>query len=138
MGLNNFILLSKGESKDTGRARHSILADVMESVIGAIYLDKGYEVTDKFILENISPLIVDIIKNKSWIDAKSMFQEKSQEVEGVTPHYDTLDEVGPDHDKVFVVGLHIGEELVSKGEGKSKQEAAQDAAAKGLIARDWS
>lgn len=137
IGLNKYILLSRGESKDTGRARHSILADVMESVIGAIYLDKGYEVVDEFILKNIAPLIDDIITNKSWIDAKSMFQEKAQEVVGVTPHYDTLDEVGPDHDKVFVVGVHLDDELVAKGEGKSKQEAAQEAAANGLEAKNW-
>jgi len=137
IGLNDHILLSRGEAKDTGRARHSILADVMESVIGAVYLDKGYDVADKFILENVAPLIDEIIKNKTWIDAKSMFQEKAQEIEGVTPHYDTLDEVGPDHDKIFVVGLYLGEALVAKGEGKSKQEAAQDAAGNGLVVKNW-
>ena len=137
IGLNKFILLSRGESRDTGRARHSILADVLESVIGAIYLDKGYAVADKFILENVAPLIDEIIENKTWIDAKSLFQEKAQEVDGVTPHYDTLDEVGPDHDKVFIVGVHILDDLIAKGEGKSKQEAAQVAAQNGLEAKGW-
>lgn len=137
IGLNDHILLSRGESKDTGRARHSILADVMESLIGAIYLDKGYEVVNKFILEHVSILIDDIIENKAWIDAKSMFQEKAQEIDGETPHYDTLEEKGPDHDKMFVVGVHVGEKLIAKGEGKSKQEAAQVAARNGLVARGW-
>jgi len=137
IGLNKYILLSRGESRDTGRARHSILADVMESLIGAIYIDKGYEVVDAFILKNIAPLIDEVIENKAWIDAKSMFQEKSQEIDGITPHYDTIEEKGPDHDKVFVVGLYLGDILISKGEGKSKQEAAQDAAKNGLVARSW-
>lgn len=137
LGLNKYILLSRGESKDTGRARHSILADVMEAVIGAVYLDKGYEVSNDFILKSIAPLIDDIIANKSWIDAKSMFQEKAQEVDGITPRYDTLEEVGPDHDKVFIVGVYVGDDLVAKGEGKSKQDAAQDAAGNGLIEKGW-
>ena len=137
IGLNDYILLSRGESRDTGRARHSILADVMESVIGAIYLDKGYEVVDQFILQNVAPMIDDVIKNKTWIDSKSQFQEKAQEIDGTTPNYQTLEEKGPDHDKVFVVGVHLDEELIAKGEGKSKQEAAQVAAKNGLIARNW-
>ena len=125
------------EAKDEGRARQFILADVFEAVIGAIYLDQGYEVAEKFIKNNIFPLVEDVVKNKSWQDSKSFFQEKAQEVFNITPNYEVLEESGPDHDKRFKVGVFVGEEKIAEGEGVSKQEAEQNAAMEGLKAKNW-
>lgn len=135
--INDLLQLSHGESKDTGRGRHSILADAVEAIIGAIYMDQGYDVAKDFILKHIAPRIDEIIEKKAWIDAKSLFQEKAQEVYGDTPHYDTIDEKGPDHDKVFHVALFVGDKKIAVASGKSKQEAAQEAAAKGLEVENW-
>ncbi len=137
IGINEFLLLSKGESKDIGRARQFIVANAVEAVIGAIYLDQGYEKTKGFVLENIIPLIDPIIKSGALIDAKSLFQERAQEKEGVTPSYKILRESGPDHDKHFVVGVHLGEKLIASGEGSSKQNAEQDAAQNALKKTSW-
>jgi ribonuclease-3 len=137
LDVNNFLLLSKGEMKDTGRARQYILANTLEAIIGAIYLDQGYEKSKEFIYEHISPLIEGIIKKGSWIDAKSLFQEKAQEIEGVTPVYKTTKETGPDHDKQFIVGVYLNRDLIASGQGKSKQDAEQDAARKALEAKGW-
>ncbi|NQV88150.1 MAG: ribonuclease III [Parcubacteria group bacterium] len=137
LSVNDFLLLSRGEAKDTGRARQFILANTLEAIIGAIYLDQGYESAKKFIAKNISPLIDDIIEKRAWIDAKSLFQEKAQEVDGITPAYKTVKETGPDHDKKFTVGVYLGKELVISGEGDSKQEAEQDAARKALEKKGW-
>ena len=128
IGLNDFLLLSKGESKDTGRARQVILANTMEAVIGAMYLDQGYEVSAKFIERNIISDLENVIKNKLYKDAKSLFQERSQEKTGITPIYKVLNESGPDHDKIFEVGVYIGENLAGTGSGPSKQDAEQKAA----------
>ncbi|MFC1801886.1 ribonuclease III [Patescibacteria group bacterium] len=135
--MNSFVLLSKGEAKDTGRARSYILTDVFEAVIGAIFLDQGYEKSEKFISDNLFHLTEDIVENRLWQDAKSYFQEKAQEETGITPNYKTLKETGPDHSKVFVSGVFIGEELVAEGEGVSKQIAEQNAAKKGLENKGW-
>lgn len=132
LGLNDYLLLSKGESRDTGRARDVILADAFEAVIGAIYLDQGYAAAEKFIGDNIYGKIDDVIAKRSYQDAKSRFQELVQEKRGITPVYQTLDEVGPDHDKRFTVGVYIGEEEVARGEGNSKQSAEQAAAVAAL------
>lgn len=137
LGMNEFLLLSRGEAKDTGRARDIILANTMEAFIGALYLDGGYAVAETFIKKHVLSLIDDIIAKKSWLDAKSFFQEKAQEMEGITPSYAVLKETGPDHDKHFTVAVEIGRDRVATGEGKSKQEAEQDAARKGLEAKDW-
>ncbi|MEI8062401.1 MAG: ribonuclease III [bacterium] len=137
LNMNAFLLLSKGESKDTGRARQFILANTFESVLGAIYLDQGYAVADTFISNHLSPLLDDIVQNKSFIDAKSQFQERSQEKVGITPAYKLVKESGPDHGKVFTVGVYLDEDLISTGDGKSKQDAEQEAAKKALIAKGW-
>jgi len=137
LGMNEFLLLSRGEAKDMGRARQYILANTMEAFIGALFLDQGYEVTDTFIRKYILSLIDDIVAKKSWLDAKSFFQEKAQEIDGITPSYTVLKETGPDHDKHFTVAVEIGREKIATGEGKSKQEAEQDAARKGLEAKGW-
>jgi ribonuclease-3 len=137
IGMNDFLLLSKGESKDTGRARQIILANTIEALIGAIYLDQGYETAKYFISTNIFNLIEKIVEEKSWIDSKSKFQEQAQENESVTPLYKTLKEEGPDHDKKFTVGVYLGKEKIAEGEGKSKQDAEQVAAANALKVKDW-
>ncbi len=137
LGANDFLLLSKGETKDTGRARQYILANTLEAIIGAIYLDQDYDVVKDFILSHIAPLTENILKDGTLIDAKSRFQEKAQEYKGPTPVYKTLDESGPDHDKHFTVGVYIGEELYGKGEGKSKQDAEQEAAKNALETKGW-
>ncbi len=139
IGLNDYILLSKGEAKDKGRARSIIIANAVEAIIGAIYMDGGYNPSANFISEHILNTIdiEEIVKNKSWIDAKSMFQEKAQEKMGITPSYKTLKETGPDHDKKFTLGVFLGDVQVAIGDGKSKQEAEQMAAEKGLEAKKW-
>ncbi|MDQ3076697.1 MAG: ribonuclease III [bacterium] len=137
MGINDFLLLSHGEAKDTGRARTYILANTFEALLGALYIDQGYDSTKDFVAIHIFPLIDEIVENGSWMDAKSKFQEFSQEKEGITPAYRTIKEIGPDHDKQFTVGLYLNNQLVVSGEGSSKQEAEQNAARKGLIEKKW-
>lgn len=137
LGFNDFLLLSKGESKDNGRARQYILADSFEAVIGSIYLDQGYEVAYSFIDTYLLSLTEDIVNNGSFIDAKSFLQEKSQEVLSITPVYETVHEEGPDHNKYFTVAVKIGSETIGTGKGKSKQEAEQEAARKALEKKNW-
>ncbi len=137
LGANEFLLLSKGESKDTGRARQYILANTLEAIIGAIYIDQGYEVAKNFILTHIAPLVEEILKDGAWIDSKSLLQEKVQEHIGITPIYKTARESGPDHDKHFVVEVYVGTEMYGEGEGKSKQDAEQEAARNALESKGW-
>ncbi len=137
VGMNSFLLLSKGESKDTGRARQVILANTFEALVGALYMDQGYDIAVKFISEQLFGLIEEIVENKSFIDAKSRFQEEAQEKVGATPVYKLLKENGPDHNKVFTVGVFLREEMIVTGEGKSKQEAEQSAAEKALAEKGW-
>lgn len=137
LNINENLLLSKGESKDTGRARQYILADAFEAITGAIYLDQGYDAAEKFVADNIFHLLDEIIEKGTWIDGKSMFQEKAQEHSSMTPEYKSISEEGPDHNKQFTVGVFIGKEKVAEGKGKSKQEAEQEAARKGLKAKGW-
>lgn len=132
-----FILMSKGEKKDTGKARMYILANAMEAIIGAIYLDGGYVQASEFIHQNIIVHLKDILENKSYLDAKSYFQEKAQEIFQITPHYELVREWGPDHDKNFLVALMLGEEKIAQGEGMSKQEAQRNAAQNGLKVKGW-
>ena len=137
VGMNDFLLLSKGESKDNGKARQYILANTFEAYIGAVYLDQGYDMADKFITKYLLPEIDEIVSKKLWRDAKSLVQEKAQEFVGFTPSYKVLHEVGPDHDKHFTVGINFGGELIAEGKGKSKQEAEQKAAEAALKLKDW-
>lgn len=137
LNINAFLLLSKGESKDTGRARQFILANTIESVIGAIYLDQGFPMANQFISAQLFPLIDEILEKKLFIDAKSQFQERAQEKVGVTPAYKLVKESGPDHGKVFTVGVYLDDELVASGDGKSKQDAEQEAAKKALSVKHW-
>ncbi len=135
--LNAYMLLSRGEAKDTGRARQTILANAMEAVIGAIYLDQGYQKAAEFIHRFILKELPRIIEQRLYRDAKSLFQEKAQERVGVTPSYEVLKEWGPDHARNFKIGVYLGKELVAEGEGPSKQEAQQKAAEAALRAKAW-
>jgi ribonuclease-3 len=137
IGMNDFLLLSKGEAKDLGRARQIILANTIEALIGSIFLDQGYDIAKYFISKNIFFLIDKIIEDQMWLDAKSKFQERAQDKEGETPLYKTVKEEGPDHDKKFTVGVFIHNEKVAEGEGKSKQEAEQEAAKHALKEKGW-
>lgn len=135
--LEKFILMSKGEAKDTGKARQRLLANALEAIIGAMYLDKGLSVVSEFIQKKILIGLPEIIKRKLYIDAKSYFQEKSQDIYGITPTYAVLSEWGPDHAKIFKIGVFLDKELISEGEGSSKQEAQQNAAEKAIKKMGW-
>jgi len=137
LGLNELLFLSRGEAKDTGRARQIILANAFEAVLGAIYLDQGYEAADAFVEKHLCPKIDEIVEKRAWQDAKSRFQELAQEKKGHTPTYKTISEEGPDHDKKFTVGVYIASEETARGEGKSKQEAEQSAAQAALQKLGW-
>lgn len=138
IGINDYLLLSKGEKKDIGRARNIILADTFEALIGAIYIDLGYVEAQKFIAQFLFPKTKEIVAKNLWQDSKSLFQERAQEELGLTPTYVVVNEQGPDHNKRFTVGLHIGKDLVATGIGHSKQEAEQKAAQIGLTKKGWS
>jgi ribonuclease-3 len=137
IGMNDYLLLSRGESKDQGRARSILLANAIEALIGAIYLDQGYEAAHAFISAHLFPKIDEIIKKKLWRDPKSTLQEKAQDSEGATPYYSVVRESGPDHDKQFIVGVYVKDMLLAQGMGKSKQEAEQDAARNALEEKGW-
>lgn len=138
LGLEKYLYLSKGESKDkNSKARQIILANAMEAVIGAIYLDQGIKPAKKFVKAFIISKLDNILKNQLYLDPKSKFQEKAQELYGITPHYKVLSESGPDHDKRFEVGLYLDSQLVATGKGTSKQEAQVDAANQGLTNKNW-
>lgn len=137
LGLNEYLLLSKGESRDMGKARSHILANTFEACLGAIYLDQGYDAARVFVEKFLFPKLHEIVTKKLWRDSKSLAQEKAQEYERVTPMYKVLNETGPDHDKRFVVGIYFGTTLVAQGKGKSKQEAEQKAAQEALVVRGW-
>lgn len=138
LGLYDWLYMSRGEARDNNKkARSYILANAFEAMIGAIYLDQGYQVAANFVQENLIVNLAKIIEEKSYIDAKTNFQEKAQEVVGITPNYRVLAESGPDHNKKFIVGVYLEKELVAEGEGLSKQEAQTAAANKALAAKGW-
>ena len=137
IGFNDYLYLSKGETKEVGRGRQYILANTFEAFIGAFYLDQSYKPSKDFILRVLVIELDGIIKNKLWRDSKSLFQESSQERAGITPTYKVLSEVGPDHNKTFKVGVYLGKNLVASGEGSSKNEAEQKAAEAALEAKGW-
>ena len=139
MNINPYLLMSKGESKDVGRARAIIIADAVEAIIGAIYTDQGFGIAANFISRNLLEVvdIDEIVDKKLWLDAKSRFQERAQEKVGITPSYKTLKETGPDHSKLFTLGVFLGDVQVATGAGLSKQEAEQKAAEKALEVKGW-
>ena len=137
LDFNDFLLLSKGEAKELGKARLYILANTFEALIGAVYLDRGYKICQEFIKKHLMPKLPDILEKGAFRDAKSRFQEEAQERTGITPLYKVLEEWGPDHAKHFIIGVFLNEELVAKGDGSSKQEAEEEAAKNALEVKNW-
>lgn len=137
LGINDYLLMSKGEAKDTGRARQYILANAFEALIGALYMDQGYDASQKFIAAHLFPKTENIVEKQLWQDAKSRFQELAQEHTNTTPTYETLGQEGPDHDRMFTVGVFLGKEKVGEGKGRAKQEAEQKAAENALENKAW-
>lgn len=137
ISMNDYLFLSRGESKDMGKARSYILANAFEALIGAIYLDQGYPVAERFIANTLYKKTGDVIRKKLWKDSKSFVQEKAQEHVGFTPSYKVVRETGPDHDKHFTIGIFFGEEKIAEGKGRSKQEAEQEAAKNALEKKGW-
>ncbi|MBU4314814.1 ribonuclease III [Patescibacteria group bacterium] len=138
LDVESHLFLSKGEAQDTSeKSRNYILANGMEAIIGAVYLDFGWDQAKKFITENIISTLPEILEKKLYIDPKSRFQEESQSHASITPSYKVLEESGPDHKKTFRVGAFLGKELVAEGVGTSKQEAQVDAAQNALEAKGW-
>ena len=132
IGLENYILFSKGEAKDTGKGREAILANAFEALLAAIYLDRGYKSSHGFILRFLLPHLDEILKKELYRDSKSFLQETVQEKFKVTPTYKVLEESGPAHQKIFRVGVYVGEKLIAEGSGSSKQEAEAHAASQAL------
>lgn len=138
LNLEQYLYLSKGEAKDkNSKARNYILANCVEALIGAIYLDAGYQTAEKFIHKNLIPELPNILENKLYQDPKSKFQEVAQEKMGITPSYKVLSESGPDHNKKFEIGVYLEKELVTTGKGSSKQEAQVDGAERALKKKKW-
>ena len=138
LGVEKCLYLSRGEQKEPHtKSKHSILANAMEAIIGALYLDQGYGAAKDFIERIIIVKLPYILEHKLYMDAKSRLQETAQEKLGITPHYQMLSESGPDHDKTFVVGVYIGKGKIAEGSGRSKQDAQMQAAEQGLIAKGW-
>ena len=138
LNITEYLYLSKGEKSDiNSKSKKSILADACEAIIGAIYLDKGFSKAKKFIQENLLIHFNEILESKSYIDFKTFFQEVAQEKIGITPTYKVLEESGPDHDKIFKIGLYIGEEEISTGIGKKKKKTQEDAAKNGIEKKEW-
>ncbi|OGH64659.1 MAG: ribonuclease III [Candidatus Magasanikbacteria bacterium RIFCSPHIGHO2_01_FULL_41_23] len=136
--LEPYLFLSHGESKDANtKARGYILANALEAVIGAIYLDQGSEIAKQFVTRWVLTKLPEVLELGLWMDPKSRFQEGAQEVVGITPTYRVLKEEGPDHEKNFVIGVYLGKEKVAEGFGTSKQEAQTDAAEKALRIKGW-
>lgn len=137
LGVEEHLIMSKGEKKDTGRARQYLLANALEAIIGAIYLDRGYRVSKEFITKNILCEMKRVLDSKLYQDPKSKFQEEAQDKTGLTPTYEVSKEWGPDHDKHFRVGVYLEKKLVAEGEGSSKQIAQRSAAKEGLKVKEW-
>lgn len=135
--LNAHILLSRGEARDTGRARQYILANAIEALIGAMYLDGGYEPCKLFIGQFVLTHLPEIISKKLYRDAKSLLQEEAQDRLSVTPTYNVMEEWGPDHARQFKIGVYLGKELAGEGQGQSKQDAQQAAAEDALKNKGW-
>lgn len=137
LAFNDYLLLSRGEAKEEGKARDYILANTVEAFIGALYLDGGLKKAKKFITTHILSRLQEVLETKLFLDAKSRFQELAQEKVSITPTYMVLKEWGPDHAKHFRIGVYLANELAAEGEGSSKQEAEQEAAKNALAEKGW-
>jgi ribonuclease III len=137
LDLGSYLYLSNGEERSGGREKNYILANVVEAFIGAIYVEHGFDIAEKFISEFILNNLENIIKDGLHLDAKSKFQEIAQEKEGVTPNYELISDEGPDHDKTFIMGVFINEEKIAEGTGSSKQKAEENAAENALKVKGW-
>jgi ribonuclease-3 len=137
LGFNDFLLLSAGEIKENGKARYYILANTFEAFVGSLYLDQGFEICKDFIEKNLIKELPRVIEQGLFKDSKSALQEQAQEKVGVTPSYNVLKEFGPDHEKTFVVGVYLKDELIAEGKGSSKQEAESSAASEALKIKKW-
>lgn len=133
LGYEPLLRLSRGEKHGSDRARAQILANCFEALIGAIYLEKGYAAADKFIIAHILSKLDSILSSGSWRDPKSHLQEVSQSIDGMTPLYRVIEEIGPDHEKEFTLGVYVGDKLMGSGTGPSKQFAQQRAAEAALV-----
>ncbi len=137
-GAEDYLYLSRGEMKDAeSKARRYILANAFEAIIGAIYLDQGWEPSKVFITNTVLDKLEYIIEHKLYIDPKSRFQEAAQSQLGITPNYKVVAEEGPDHNKTFVVAVMVGKDEIARGTGTSKQEAQISAAEKALQVKGW-
>ena len=137
LGLGDYLYLSRGEELSGGREKAYILANTVEALIGAVYLDGGFEIARKFIMKHIVVMLEEIISQGLDVDPKSRVQELAQEKLNVTPRYELLSETGPDHDKKFIMGIYFDAKLIADGMGPSKQDAEQAAAANALKAKKW-
>lgn len=138
IGMEPHLFLSHGEAKDAGtKARDYIMANTIEALIGSIYLDQGYTIAKQFITRWVITKLPNILENGLYLDAKSRFQESAQELLGITPTYKVLHEEGPDHNKIFRVGVFLDKELIATGEGSSKQEAQTEAAEAAIKEKGW-
>lgn len=137
IGLGEYLFMSKGEEASAGRTKASTLANALEALIGAIYLDKGFDVAKRFCEQFILRNLQNLLAQGKHRDEKSVFQEKAQELMGITPHYEVMEETGPDHDKQFICAVYIGTEKVAQGKGNSKQKAETAAAKAGLKVKNW-
>jgi ribonuclease III len=137
LGLAKFIRMGKGDERSGCRERNSILADTLEAVIGAVFLDSGYEDATRFIHTHFRTMLDSLNDVACFEDSKSLLQERSQALFGVTPVYVVLDEIGEEHSRIFRMGVFLGETLLASGEGPNKKEAAQMAASKALSSNDW-
>ncbi len=135
--LGQYLSISRGEEASGGRDRPSTLSNALEALIGAIYLDKGFEDAKEFCMQYILKRLDKLLAAGKDRDQKSVFQEKAQEHYGITPHYETVDAVGPDHLKHFTCAVFIGDDRIAEGKGNSKQKAEQDAAKAGLKEKGW-
>lgn len=136
LGYEPLLRMSRGEKRGSERARAQILANSFEALIGAIYLERGYESAEQFISVTILSKLGDILESGSWRDPKSHLQEVSQSIDNLTPQYRVIEEVGPDHEKQFTLGVYVGDKLMGQGTGPSKQIAQQDAARAALAVYD--
>jgi ribonuclease-3 len=137
LNFHKFLLVSRGEEKEINNEKAAILADTFEAFIGALYLDQDYKACKDFIEKHLVQELPEIIEKGLYKDSKSKFQEKAQEIVGITPHYQILDEKGPDHRKIFTLGVFLEDNLIAKGKGTSKQRAEEMAAKKALQIKKW-